>query len=185
MSILICDAELADIDAITAIYRDAVDNGVASFELSAPDTGEMTRRFSALREQNYPYIVARDEKGCVLGYAYAGAYRTRPAYRWTVEDSVYIAPEARGKGIGKALLEAIIVRCCDLGFRQMIAIIGGSQPASVALHAATGFEFSGTLRATGFKHGQWLDTTIYQRQLGSGDRSDPDPDVYPGTLLAP
>lgn len=184
MGTLICDAELADIDEITAIYRDAVDTGVASFELSAPDADEMKRRFTALCAQKYPYIVAKDNHGAVLGYAYAGAYRTRPAYRWTVEDSVYTAPAARGKGVGKALLETLIARCSALGFRQMIAIVGGSQPSSVALHSALGFDFAGTLRATGFKHGQWLDTAVYQLELGNGASTDPDPVTYPGTLFS-
>ncbi|MDF1778928.1 MAG: GNAT family N-acetyltransferase [Rhizobiaceae bacterium] len=176
------DAHFDDLDAITGIYREAVENGVSSYELTPPSLAEMTRRFEDLTAQNYPYIVAEDHAGQVLGYAYAGAYRARPAYRWTVEDSIYLAPQARGMGLGKKLLSELVQRCTSLEFRQLIAVIGGAHPASVQVHRALGFELTGTMRATGFKHGRWLDTTIMQLSLGEGSTSDPEADAYPGTL---
>lgn len=183
MTFSIRDAKTADIPAITDIYRDSVVNGVASYELTAPDEAEMLSRFSSIRDNGYPYIAAEALDGTLLGYAYASAFRTRPAYRWLVEDSIYLAPEARGKGIGKALLRELLARCEGLGFRQMVAVIGGASPASIALHSALGFEMSGTLKGTGFKHGRWLHTTLMQIELGEGMRTDPDPSTYPGSLF--
>ncbi|MCP4315810.1 MAG: N-acetyltransferase [Hyphomicrobiales bacterium] len=177
------DARLSDLEAITAIYRDSVENGQSSFELTPPSIEEMKRRFEAMTGRNYPYIVAEDDDGTILGYAYAGAYRDRPAYRWTVEDSIYIDKNARGRGLGKALLVDLIVRCEALGFRQMIAIIGGSEAGSVSLHRALGFEHIGTLHATGYKFGRWLDTVVMQLPLGNGRETDPDADSFPGTLF--
>jgi phosphinothricin acetyltransferase len=143
----------------------------------------VARRFSAVIEQGYPYITALDHDGSLLGYAYASAFRTRPAYRWMVEDSIYMAPEARGKGVGKLLLAELIARCTALGFRQMVAVVGGAHPASIALHATLGFEETGRLRGTGYKHGRWLDTMMMQRPLGEGATTDPDLSAYPGTLF--
>ncbi|MDI7862422.1 N-acetyltransferase family protein [Rhizobiaceae bacterium n13] len=183
MTVRIRDASLSDIASITAIYRESVLHGVASYELSPPDEAEMTARFVSITEKHYPYIGAEDENGAFLGYAYASPFRTRPAYRWLVEDSIYLAPEARGKGAGRALLAALVERCTALGFRSMVAVIGGAHPASVAVHRACGFEESGLLKATGFKHGRWLDTALMQRQLGEGATSEPDPSTYPGTLF--
>ncbi|HWT28403.1 MAG TPA: GNAT family N-acetyltransferase, partial [Methylophilaceae bacterium] len=120
--------------------------------------------------------------GELLGYAYASAFRTRPAYRWMVEDSIYLAPAARGKGVGKALLAELISRCTALGFRQMVAVIGGAHPASIALHRSSGFEETGLLKGTGYKHGRWLDTMLMQRVLGEGKDTDPDLSAYPGSL---
>ena len=182
MTYTLRDAEPSDLEAITEIYRESVENGVASYELNPPDLAEMTRRFTALKDQGYPYIIAEEDKA-LLGYAYAGAYRTRPAYRWTVEDSIYLPEASRGRGIGRALLGELIERCTGLGFRRMIGIIGGGHPASVALHKALGFEHAGTLHATGFKHGRWLDTVIVQLALGDGQETDPDASRYPGTLF--
>jgi phosphinothricin acetyltransferase len=175
---------LSDIPAITEIYRDSVLNGSASYEIVPPEAEEMQSRFSAIVDKGYPYITAEDNAGQILGYAYASAFRTRPAYRWLVEDSIYLSPQARGRGIGKALLAHLIERCTDLGFRQMTAVIGGASPASAALHSALGFELIGTMKGTGFKHGRWLDTILMQRPLGEGLNSDPDPSTYPGTLFA-
>ena len=183
MTIQIRDAYSADLPAITEIYRDSVLHGVASYEIKAPDLNEMTTRFEAIRGQGYPYIAAEDEAGTLLGYAYASAFRTRPAYRWLVEDSIYLSPHARGQGIGKALLRELLARCNALGFRQMVAVIGGASPASVALHASLGFTMTGTLKGTGFKHGQWLDTAIMQIELGEGTATNPDLAAYPGTLF--
>jgi phosphinothricin acetyltransferase len=162
-------ATLADIPAITAIYAHAVRHGTASFELDPPDEVEMKRRMSHLHDGGFPYLAA-EERGTLLGYAYAGLYRTRPAYRFTLEDSIYIAPDRQGQGIGRALLDTLIEKCGALGFRQMIAVIGDSptQVASVALHRAAGFEMIGTLDAVGYKFDRWLDTVLMQRSLGEG-----------------
>ena len=184
MTVTLRDALAADLAAITRIYAEAVLTGTASYELVAPDEVEMKKRFEAITHQGYPYIVAIDPSGRVLGYAYASAFRTRPAYRWLVEDSIYIAAEARGRGIGKMLLEALVLRSTALGFRQMVAVIGGASLASIAVHRACGFRPAGTLTGTGFKLGQWLDTAFMQIALGDGDTSDPDPARYPGTLFA-
>lgn len=183
MTFTLRDARLPDLEAITAIYRESVVNGQSSFELIPPSTDEMKRRFTAMTGRNYPYIVAEEDDGVILGYAYAAAYRERPAYRWTVEDSIYIDKNARGRDIGKALLVDLIARCENLGFRQMIAIVGGPETGSVALHKALGFEHIGTMQATGYKFGQWLDTVVMQLPLGKGRETDPDMKSYPGTLF--
>jgi L-amino acid N-acyltransferase YncA len=162
-----------DIAAITRIYAHAVEHGTASFELEPPDEAEMARRRTALITNGYPYLVA-ERAGAITGYAYAGSYRARPAYRWAVEDSVYVAPEFHRRGIGQLLLTRLIADAATRGFRQMIAVIGDSaQTASIALHVATGFSLVGTLRSVGFKHGRWLDTVLMQRPLGSGDTTNP------------
>jgi phosphinothricin acetyltransferase len=162
-------ATLADIPAITRIYAHAVTHGTASFELSPPDEAEMTRRMQALLDGKFPYFAAEMD-GRVAGYAYASLYRTRPAYRFTVEDSVYIAPDMHRRGIGRALLHKLIEACTALGFRQMIAVIGDSQQhASIGVHKACGFTPAGNLRSIGWKFGQWLDTPLMQRALGPGD----------------
>ncbi len=165
---------VADVPAITAIYARHVETGTASFETTAPDEAEMHRRRDALAKNRYPYFVA-ELGGEVCGYAYAGPYRTRPAYRHTVEDSVYVASEAQRRGIGTALLHAVIGACTDQGFRQMVAIIGdSSQTASIGLHRAMGFAMVGTLRDVGYKHGRWLDTVFMQLTLGDGASTPPD-----------
>jgi L-amino acid N-acyltransferase YncA len=180
---IIRDATPADLVEITRIYADSVLNGVASYELVAPDEAEMERRMSAIRDSGYPYLVAEGGDDGLLGYAYASAFRTRPAYRWLVEDSIYLAPEARGRGVGRALLEALIERCETLGFRQMVAVIGGAHPASIAVHQKAGFASTGMISGSGHKHGRWLDTVFMQRPLGEGKATDPDPETYPGTLF--
>ena len=184
MSFQLRDARSSDLPAITEIYRDSVLHGTASYEIVPPDEAEMISRFEAIRSKGYPYIVAEDPDGTLLGYAYASAFRTRPAYRWLVEDSIYLAPPARGRGIGKALLRELLLRCETLGFRQMVAVIGGASPASVALHAGLGFSLTGTLKGTGFKQGKWLDTVMMQRELGEGTDTPPDLSGYPGSLFA-
>ncbi|TDH37709.1 N-acetyltransferase family protein [Pseudohoeflea suaedae] len=181
MPMIIRDATQADLSAITEIYAESVNNGVATYELEPPSIMEMTARFGVVTGNRYPYIVAEHD-GTILGYAYAGPFRTRPAYNWICEDSIYLAPEARGKGVGSALLSELLARCEALGFRQMIAVIGGAHPASVAVHAKAGFEHQGTLKATGYKHGRWLDTTFMEKALGEGSTTDPDTRTYPGTL---
>ena len=164
--ILIRPAAASDLAAITRIYADAVRHGTASFEIDPPDQDEMMRRFAELAGGGFPYLVAQ-QAGTVVGYAYAGPYRTRPAYRFTVEDSIYLAATARRRGIGRALLDRLIQDAQAHGFRQMIAVIGDSdQPASIALHAAAGFRRIGTLAAVGFKLDRWLDCVLMQRALG-------------------
>ena len=133
----------------------------------------MTRRMRALLEGKFPYIVAELD-GAIVGYAYASLYRTRPAYRFTVENSVYVAPEIHRRGIGKALLIKLIEACTARGFRQMIAVIGdSSQAASIGVHKACGFEPAGNLRNIGFKFGRWLDTPLMQLSLGPGGTKEP------------
>ena len=169
-----------DLAVITAIYDHAVRHGTASFELQPPDQKEMTRRYEALLGGGYPYLVAEIE-GEIAGYAYAGPYRARPAYHWSVEDSIYVAPEAKGRGIGRLLLEALIEEVRRLGFRQIIAVIGDGTPASasVRLHEKLGFRHSGKLEGTGYKHGRWLDTTFMQLSLNDGAAMPPDPRSFP------
>jgi L-amino acid N-acyltransferase YncA len=167
--IIIRPATPADIATITRIYADAVLHGTASFEIEPPDQAEMLRRQAVLLKNAYPYLAATVE-GVLAGYAYAGPYRARPAYKWSVEDSVYVAPDMHGKGIGALLLRALIAASGERGFRQMIAVIGDSaQIASIAVHERAGFHHVGTLRSVGFKHGRWLDTVLMQRALGDGD----------------
>jgi L-amino acid N-acyltransferase YncA len=166
-------ADLADIPAITRIYADAVMHGTASFELEPPDEAEMTRRYEALAGNGYPYLVA-ELSGAIAGYAYAGPYRARPAYKSTVENSIYVAPEFHRRGIGLRLLKELVVETERRGFRQMIAVIGDSaQTPSIGVHAAAGFAPVGVLRAVGFKHGKWLDTPLMQITLGKGDTAPP------------
>jgi L-amino acid N-acyltransferase YncA len=170
--IVIRAAEPADIAAITRIYAHAVRFGTASFEIEPPDEAEMARRQRALIDEGFPYLVAEGD-GAVLGYAYAGPYRTRPAYRFSVENSVYVAPEAHRRGVGRALLERLIAAAQARGFRQMIAVIGDSDQApSIALHRAAGFRLVGTIAAVGFKHGRWLDSVLMQRELAKQANSE-------------
>jgi phosphinothricin acetyltransferase len=162
-----------DIVAITRIYAHAVRHGTASFELDPPDINEMTRRLDALIAGDFPYLVA-EASGEILGYAYAGPYRARPAYRFTVEDSVYIAPEAQRRGLGRLLLKRLIVESETRDYRQMIAVIGDSaQHASIALHKTLGFRMIGTFESVGWKFGRWLDSVLMQRPLGQGTASEP------------
>lgn len=182
MSLTLRDATVSDLPAIAEIYRESVLNGVATYEIVPPSEAEMATRFSTIIGHGYPYIVAIDEAGTIVGYAYASAFRTRTAYRFLVEDSIYLAPSARGRGAGKMLLVELVERCTALGFRQMVAVIGGAHPASIAVHRSVGFEHQGLMKATGFKHGRWLDTAIMQLALGDGVKSDPPEGVYPDTL---
>jgi phosphinothricin acetyltransferase len=162
-----------DLAAITRIYAHAVRHGTASFELDPPGQDEMARRHEALAAGGFPYLVA-DCSGAVAGYAYAGPYRARPAYRWTVEDSIYVGSDCRRRGIGRALLDRLILEAEKRGFRQMIAVIGDShQPGSIALHAAAGFRMIGTFDSVGFKLGRWLDSVLMQRALGQGATTTP------------
>jgi L-amino acid N-acyltransferase YncA len=162
-----------DIPAITRIYAEAVAHGTASFEIEPPDETEMARRQQTLIANGYPYLVA-ESAGTVAGYAYAGPYRARPAYHWTVEDSVYVGLEFHRRGLGTRLLARLITDAQASGFRQMIAVIGDSaQTASIALHERAGFAHVGIMRSVGFKHDKWLDTVLMQRALGKGDTAPP------------
>ena len=167
-SLEIRPAAAADLLAITAIYQHAVLHGTATFELIPPDLAEMSRRFGALMDGGYPYFVAALENR-VVGYAYAGPYRPRPAYRFTVENSVYLQPDIHRRGIGRQLLQRLIAESEARGYRQMIAVIGDSANAgSIGVHAKCGFEMIGTHPNVGFKFGRWLDTVMMQRALGDG-----------------
>ena len=171
---LIRDSRPGDIPAIAAIYAHWVTHGLASFELTPPDAAEMARRREAVLTGGYPHLVAEDQSGRVLGHAYAGAYRTRPAYRFAVEDSIYVAPYAARSGAGRALLAALIARCEAQGFRLMVAVIGDSGNApSIGLHRALGFAHAGLLPAIGWKHGRWVDSMLMTRPLGAGATMPP------------
>ncbi len=175
MQALIRDSRDDDIPAIAAIYAHAVRHGSASFELDPPDAIEMKQRRQALLDAGYPYVIA-ELGGAVAGYAYASAYRPRPAYRFAVESSVYVAPNRLRQRIGHALLAALIARCEAAGFRLMVAVIGDSaNHASIGLHAAQGFSPAGRLPAIGWKHGRWLDSVLMTRALGEGARTPPPP----------
>jgi L-amino acid N-acyltransferase YncA len=164
---------VADLPAITDIYEHAVRFGTATFELIPPDLAEMTRRFEALVGGGFPYFVATLD-GRVIGYAYAGPYRPRPAYRFTVENSVYLHPSIHRQGIGRQLLQRLINECAAREFRQMIAVIGDSaNAASIGVHARCGFQMIGTHPNVGFKFGRWLDTVMMQLALGEGGRTVP------------
>jgi phosphinothricin acetyltransferase len=163
----------ADLPSITAIYEQAVRFGTATFELIPPDLAEMTRRYKALVDGGFPYLVAVIE-GRVAGYAYAGPYRPRPAYRFTVENSVYLDPASHRRGIGLQLMERLIAECETRGFRQMVAVIGDSANAgSIGVHRRCGFQLIGTHPSVGLKFGRWLDTVMMQRALGEGAATVP------------
>ena len=170
-----------DLPAIGQIYAESVINGVASYELVPPSADEMKSRFAAVAGNGYPWLVAM-AGGELAGYAYASAFRTRPAYRWLVEDSIYLDPRYRGLGIGRGLLDRLLEECERLGFRQMVAVIGGAHPASVGVHRAAGFVSCGRIAASGYKFGNWLDTEFMQKALGEGAATHPDDATYPGTL---
>ncbi|HWL79337.1 MAG TPA: GNAT family N-acetyltransferase [Roseomonas sp.] len=166
-------ATAEDIPAITAIYAHHVRHGRASFEIEPPDEAEIRRRQEALLAQDMPYLVL-EQDGTVLGYAYAGPYRPRPAYRDTVENSIYVRADQAGHGFGQRLLAALIEACEGRGLRQMVAVVGDSgNTASIGLHRAMGFREVGVLRAVGWKHGQWLDIVLLQRALGPGETEPP------------
>lgn len=173
MDIAVRRATETDVPAITAIYAHHVATGLASFELQPPSGEEMLRRYRDLADHRFPYLVA-ERAGKIVGYAYAGSYRARPAYRFSVENSVYVDPDARRGGIGRKLLQALIAECERRGFRQMIAVIGDSaNAASIGLHAACGFALIGALPSVGYKFGRWVDSVFMQRALGPGGATPP------------
>ena len=162
-------AERSDLQAIATIYAHHVQTGTASFEIEAPDTAEMARRWRDVVDGGLPYLVAIEGER-VLGYAYAAPYRPRPAYRYTVEDSVYVCADSARRGIGAALLERLILASERAGARQMIAVIGDSANiASIHLHAAAGFAPVGIIASVGWKFQRWLDVVLMQRALGVGN----------------
>lgn len=168
-AIIIRDARDADIPVIASIYGHHVLHGLASFETEAPGAQEMARRRTEILARNFPYLVAELDGG-VAGYAYASHYRTRFAYRFSVEDSIYVDPACARRGVGHKLLAELIVECGKRGFRQMIAVIGdsGNFP-SIRLHEGCGFTLTGSFKSIGFKHGRWVDSVLMQRALGKGD----------------
>ncbi|SMH27431.1 GNAT family N-acetyltransferase [Mesorhizobium australicum] len=173
-----------DLPAIAAIYADAVTHGAASYELEAPSLEEMRSRYQGLVSAGYPYFVAA-EGNTILGYAYAGPFRPRRAYRFMVEDSIYLAPESQGKGIGSLLLARLVAECTRLGFRQIAAVIGDGERnlASIRLHEKAGFRHAGVLEGSGYKHGRWLDTVFMQLTMNGGKDLPPDPESLPGRMV--
>lgn len=173
-AIIVRDATAADMPAIQKIYAHQVLYGLATFEEVAPTVDELLSRRDGILKHGLPYLAAELD-GRVLGYSYATAYRSRPAYRNTIEDSVYVTEEMQGRGVGRALLTTLVSRCEAGPWRQMIAVIGDSGNAgSIALHERLGFRRIGTLKAVGFKLGRWADTVLMQRALGTGDNATPD-----------
>lgn len=172
--ILIRRAAETDMPAVTVIYAEAVSAGVGSYESQAPDITEMTSRWQKRVSAGYPYIVAIAD-GVIVGFSYVGRFRTRPAHRFLVENSIFVASTARGKGVGRALLTTLIKLCEDKGYRQMIALIAGGAEnlASIGLHDRLGFRQVGLIEGSAFKHGRWIDTVLMQRALGDGKGSIP------------
>ena len=170
---IVRDATEADAPALAAIYGDAVLHGFGTFEEEPPTPADMDGRRRAVQDRGLPYLVAELD-GQVLGFAYAGPFRPRAAYRYTLEDSVYVSPDAKGQGVGRAVLSAVIAACEALGIRQLMAVIGDTGNAgSVGLHRALGFEQTGVGRSVGFKHGRWVDIVHMQKSLNGGDTLPP------------
>ena len=168
------DAAPDDAAEIAVLYAHYVRTSIATFEETPPDAADIAQRIAAVQTAGLPWIVGNDETGALLGYAYAAPYRTRSAYRYTVENSVYVAPNTIGSGIGMTLMREVIERCTRAGFRQMLAVIGGSANiASITLHERLGFKMIGTHRAVGYKQGRWVDVVHMQLELGEGSRSAP------------
>ena len=175
-TLMVRRARAGDLETITEIYANEVSNGTASFEIIPPSVAEMTRRWRSLTEVGYPYYVATLEVVGVVGYAYAGAYRPRPAYEYTFETSVYVAHHARRRGVGRALLSTLTVACQDIGAKQLIAVIGDSaHTASIELHRSAGYALVGTLRNVGYKNARWLDSVLMQRSFPIDDKDPPVP----------
>ena len=167
------DAVPADMDAVARIYSHYVLTSAATFEVEPPTPEEMVKRFDDLKSRNLPYLVA-EQNGSVIGYAYGGLYRTRWGYRYTIEDSVYVDTAHVGLGVGRLLLSALISKATELGYRQMIAVIGDSaNAASIALHSQLGFRVIGALPSTGRKFDRWIDSVLMQRALGDGNSTPP------------
>lgn len=170
---IIARATLDDAPAVAEIYAHHVVHGTASFEIVPPTVAEISARIARVLDAGWPWLIARDAGGLVTGYAYAARMHARAAYRFTCEDSIYIRHDRRGEGIGSALLAALLPASEASGFRQMVALIAGTEPASVVMHARAGFAEVGRLRSVGRKHGQWIDVLHMQRALGQGDLAPP------------
>jgi L-amino acid N-acyltransferase YncA len=171
---VVADSREADIPVLAALYAHHVRFGLGSFEEEPPLAAEIARRRTEVLARLLPHLVAADPAGTVLGFAYASPYRARSAYRFSVEDSIYVAPDAVRRGIGRALLAGLVARCTALGYRQMVAVIGDSaNAASIGLHERLGFDRVGLLPTIGFKHGRWVDSVLMQRPLGSGSTTLP------------
>ncbi|MGE5116223.1 MAG: N-acetyltransferase family protein [Betaproteobacteria bacterium] len=171
--LLLRPSDAADVPAIAAIYAHHVVHGAGTFELEPPDAAEIARRRDDVTGKGLPWLVA-ERAGAVVGYAYANHFRPRPAYRYCLEDSIYVAPEAQGRGVGRLLLAELLARCTALGARQMLAVIGDAANAgSIGLHAALGFRHTGVLAASGWKFDRWLDVVLMQRVLGLGATAPP------------
>lgn len=170
---IIAPASFVDAPAIAAIYAHHVRRGTATFEIEPPDADEIAARMAKVLDAGWPWLGARDAAGELVGYAYAGQFHPRPAYRFACEDSIYIRHDRLGQGIGTALLAALLEASQACGFRQMVALIAGTEPASVALHARAGFAEMGRLKSVGRKHGRWIDVLHMQRALGDGDGTPP------------
>ncbi len=170
---LLRPSQAADIPAITALYAHHVLHGTGTFELEPPDEADMARRHADVTGKGLPWLVAQDASG-VIGYAYANHFRPRRAYRFCLEDSIYLAPAAQGRGVGRLLLAELMARCEALGARQMLAVIGDAANAgSIGVHRSLGFEHTGVLKASGWKFGRWLDVILMQKALGTGAATDP------------
>jgi phosphinothricin acetyltransferase len=176
---LIRDATEADIPAVTAIYTHHVLHGLGTFEETPPPAKEIAERWRGVAGLSLPWLVA-DDDGQVLGYAYATPFRSRSAYRYVAEDSVYVAPHAHRRGVGKALLAELIVRCEAIGLRQLMAVIGDSDNAgSIGVHRALGFQPAGAFQGVGYKHCRWLDIVLMQKPLNGGVSTPPDGEGLP------
>jgi L-amino acid N-acyltransferase YncA len=172
-NLILRPSEARDLATITQIYAHAVRHGTGTFELEAPDEREMTRRRAEVLDRGLPWLVA-EQAGQVRGYAYANHFRPRPAYRYCLEDSIYLAPEAQGQGLGTLLLAELVSRCEAAGARQMVAVIGDSENlGSMGVHKRLGFETTGMIRSSGWKFDRWLDVVLMQRELGAGHRNAP------------
>jgi phosphinothricin acetyltransferase len=171
---LIRDAAPGDAEAVAALYAVHVETGVGTFEETAPDAAEMSRRMAAVAALSLPFLLAEDSEG-ILGFTYASPFRLRSAYRYAAEDSIYVAPRAQGRGVGRALLARLIDECAALGLRQLAAVIGDKEnAASIGLHSALGFRHVGLLEAVGYKHGRWLDVVFMQISLNGGAKTPPE-----------
>lgn len=168
--VVLRDARLLDAPACAGIYAHHVRHGFATFDTEPPSAGRFAQRIAEVGAAGWPWLVAESQRAGVVGYAYATQLRDRPGYRFACEDSIYVAQDWRGRGVGRALLAELVARCAALGFRQMIAVVGGGEPASLALHRRLGFAEVGRLRAVGWKLGAWRDSVYLQRSLGAGDR---------------